>query len=380
MSTQRIAFLYLKTGGGHISAARALQSHIQGKEGADAETFLFDPVPEGNFFTNLLLQDGYRFASHTVRPAWILLYEISKLETLGILWSLFIFLVIRKPLKEFLREKKIDKLVPLHFLLLRPISWVLRSMEREARPKVLTIVTDPFTAHPLWFSRPAFRTVVFSEKLVREAVDRYGFSPSKVEQFPLILKSDFEGRMSPEVIERRRRKRGFSPDLRTVLFIGGGEGFPRGEEFLREFLKSDLNAEAVLVCGKDDQLKRRARGMAARRPKKRVHIFGFIDFVFELMNICDIIVTKGGPATLMEALILAKPLIISTYLYGQEKGNVEFVMEKRAGFYAPNPEEVVEKIRLLTENEEVWRRMRTNIKGLDIRNGTGPIAEYILSL
>ncbi len=380
MSTERIAFLFLKTGGGHISAARALQSYIRGRERSDAETYLFDPVPEDAFLANRLLQDGYRFTSHTVRPMWILLYEISKLKVVGVFWSFFIYLVIRKPLRNYIRENEIDKLVILHFLLLRPVTWALRSMKRSDRPKVCTIVTDPFTAHPLWFSRPNLPTVVFSEKLVGEAIEEHGFSPSRVTNFSLILKGDFEGKMPPDIIEERRRKRGIPRDLRTVLFIGGGEGFPRGEEFLRAFLKSDLNAEAVLVCGKDDQLKKRARAMAARRPGKRVHIFGFVDFVFELMNICDIIVTKGGPATLMEALILEKPLIISTYLYGQEKGNVEFVVENRAGFYAPTPEEVVEKIRLLTENDEVWKKMRSNIRSLNIRNGTGPIAEYILSL
>ena len=363
---------------GHISAAGALQAYLQGKGGV--ETILFDPIPQDKFFANLLLQDGYRFTSHTVRPVWILLYEISRLKSVGVFWSFFIYLVIRKPLKRFIRERGIDKLIILHFLLLRPVAWVLRGMERGGRPKTLTIVTDPFTAHPLWFTRPDLPTVVFSEKLAREAVDVYGFSPSKVRQFPLILKSDFEGRMSPEEVAVGRKKRNLSSEIRTVLFIGGGEGFPRGEEFLRAFLRSDLNAEAVLVCGKDDQLKRRARSMAARRPAKRVRIFGFIDFVFELMNLCDIIVTKGGPATLMEALILEKPLIISTYLYGQEKGNVEFVVENRAGFYAPTSEEVVEKIRLLTENEDVWRGVRKNIRSLGIRNGTGPIAEYILSL
>jgi processive 1,2-diacylglycerol beta-glucosyltransferase/1,2-diacylglycerol 3-beta-galactosyltransferase len=380
MKGEKITFLYLKTGGGHISAARALQSYLQENHGKEVETLLFDPVPEDAFFANLLLQDGYRFTSHTVRPIWILLYEMSRLKVVGVFWSFFIYLTVRKPLKRFIRERGIDKLVILHFLLLRPVTWVLRGMERSARPEACTIVTDPFTAHPLWFSRPTLPTVVFSERLAREAVRNHGFAPSRIRRFPLILKSDFEGKMSPEAIARSRQERGISRELRTVLFIGGGEGFPRGEEFLRAFLKSDLSAEAILVCGKDDQLKRKARNMAARHPGKRVHIFGFIDFVFELMNLCDIIVTKGGPATLMEALILEKPLIISTYLYGQEKGNVEFVVHNEAGFYAPTPAEVVEKIRLLTENEEVWREIRKNIRSLDIKNGTGPIAEYILSL
>ncbi|MFW5769258.1 MAG: hypothetical protein ACOCYA_04290, partial [Spirochaetota bacterium] len=104
MSTERIAFLYLKTGGGHISAARALQSYIRGKERSDTETYLFDPVPEDAFLANLLLQDGYRFTSHTVRPMWILLYEVSKLKVVGVFWSFFIYLVIRKPLRIFIRE------------------------------------------------------------------------------------------------------------------------------------------------------------------------------------------------------------------------------------------------------------------------------------
>ena len=94
-------------------------------------------------------------------------------------------------------------------------------------------------------------------------------------------------------------------------------------------MKSSIEAEIAIVCGKDAFMKKNIERMAKRYPNKTIHVYGFIDFMFELMNISDIIVSKGGPATVLEALMLEKPLIVSQYVFGQEKGNVDFVRRER---------------------------------------------------
>ena len=71
-------------------------------------------------------------------------------------------------------------------------------------------------------------------------------------------------------------------------------------------------------------------------PDVRIHVYGFVDFVYELINISDAVITKGGPATVMEILQLNKIPVISSYIWEQEKGNVELVTQSNVGFYEPN--------------------------------------------
>ncbi|HUX22907.1 MAG TPA: glycosyltransferase, partial [Spirochaetia bacterium] len=102
------------------------------------------------------------------------------------------------------------------------------------------------------------------------------------------------------------------------------------------------------------------------------------DFMFELMNIADIIVSKGGPATVLEALMLEKPLIVSQYVFGQEKGNVDFVRRERVGIYSSDPKEIVRHIERLVENPSVYEKYRERIQALQLRNGTSEIADFIV--
>ena len=48
--------------------------------------------------------------------------------------------------------------------------------------------------------------------------------------------------------------------------------------------------------------------------------------------------TKAGPGTIAEAAIKGLPVMLSTYLPGQEAGNVDFVKEAGFGDYSPEPE------------------------------------------
>ena len=63
------------------------------------------------------------------------------------------------------------------------------------------------------------------------------------------------------------------------------------------------------------------------------------------MAAADILVTKAGPGTISEALIAGLPIIIYSRLPGQEDGNVFYVVNQKAGVWAPHPERVVAAIK-----------------------------------
>src|SRR5690606_441380 len=104
---------------------------------------------------------------------------------------------------------------------------------------------------------------------------------------------------------------------RLVVITGGGEGLPRGEEYFRALAQSEVDVDVAMVCGKNKALAARCEAVnktRARSDHRIFRIYGFVDFMYELLNMADVAVIKAGPATIFECLMLEKPLIITQRL------------------------------------------------------------------
>jgi 1,2-diacylglycerol 3-beta-galactosyltransferase len=60
----------------------------------------------------------------------------------------------------------------------------------------------------------------------------------------------------------------------------------------------------------------------------------------KLMGAADAIVTKAGPGTISEVLIVGLPIILSGYVPGQEDGNITYVVDNGLGTFAEEPERI----------------------------------------
>lgn len=97
-----------------------------------------------------------------------------------------------------------------------------------------------------------------------------------------------------------------------------------------------------------------------------------------LMAAADMLVTKGGPATISEACIAGLPVIIYDAIPGQETGNVEFVVKNDAGIFAPSPEEVAAAVRkLLDEGAAGLAKRSANARALGQPDAVWTIAEEV---
>ena len=65
---------------------------------------------------------------------------------------------------------------------------------------------------------------------------------------------------------------------------------------------------------------------------------------FLSFNFPDILVTKAGPGTTVEASICGLPCILSSFLPRQEEGNVPYVVDNGFGCYRSSPEGIADTI------------------------------------
>jgi UDP-N-acetylglucosamine:LPS N-acetylglucosamine transferase len=372
---QRIAFLYLNTGGGHIAPARTLVRAIEERYPETATPFLFNGFSEKMRMSRFFFVDGYAITSNYFEPGYVLFYRITEYPLSIRFGNYLISLNGERNLARFLREQRITKVVCLHEVL---IIMARRAINR-VNPSIplITVVTDPFTAHALWFYEKRATLVVFSEKLRQEAVSRYGFSADRVHLFPFILSRSYERRYTIEEILLARARLGIPSGQKVILIAGGGEGLKGAARLVSAFIKRKRSETLIVVCGKNAMLRRRVTRTVWRNRAENVMVFGFVDFMCDLLNIADCVITKGGASTVMETLAVGKPVIFSTFIRGQELGNVLYAVQNGVGWYIKKTREILDQAEKVLADEILARNISDNAKRLGLRNGLDDLVRFI---
>jgi processive 1,2-diacylglycerol beta-glucosyltransferase/1,2-diacylglycerol 3-beta-galactosyltransferase len=163
-----------------------------------------------------------------------------------------------------------------------------------------------------------------------------------------------------------------------LLILGGGDGIPKGEKILEELLKSNIKSEIGIVCGKNEVLQKGAENLKQNYKAEHLTIYGYVDFIYELINISDVVLTKCGASTIMEILNLKKVPVVNDYIWEQEQGNVDYLIEKKLGIYEPKIKRLPETIKNLLADEKLYSSFKENIIGENIKNGVDKAANYII--
>lgn len=379
-STERILFLYLNTGGGHLGPAKALMAQIRETYGPEAPVLVLqDGMPGTSSFERVLVEKGYWFASTVLPFLWGMIYHGSRVPLVTGIQLWYARHHAAGHMAELIETHGITKIVNLHFLLAPPIDQALKRLNRQI-PQV-TVVSDPFSLHPTWSYRNPTPMVALSEQAgqtLRRRLARQGLDPGKVRVEGPVVDPKFSRRLSPDQVKEAKSRFGFDAKLPLILLAGGAGGLPRAERFLRAIAKSDLPVQVALVCGHNRSQFDRAARLIRRFPGARVRLYEFVPFMYELFSMADVILTKAGAGAVFEILSLHKPMIITSYLYGQERGNVDYVVANGYGWYAPRVAVALNRIRDLLDHPEkqveAARRLATRVPA----NGTEKIARFIV--
>ena len=372
---QRIGFLYLKTGGGHVSGANALIARLKEKYSDNAEYIPQNGFKNSNWISRIFFEKGYLATSNYFELGYVAFYQSTKPKPILTFcrWLLRPFIV--KNLVTFLKAEKITKLICLHEIL---IPLVRIAIDR-VNPNIplLSIVMDPFTAHPSWFYTKDTELIVFSQKLQKEAVVHYGFKPERVHQFPIMLSRSFDRRYTLEEKSAAKKKHGIPFDKKIVLVVGGGEGLKSTLAIVNAFIFQRCPAHLIVICGKNKVLKTQLEILLKTTNISNIQVFGFVSFMPDLINVSDCVITKGGPATVMETLSAGKPLILASYVRGQELGNMLYVVNNNLGWYIPKPRKIIKKVKEIIADDSLLASIEKKIDAMCIQNGLESIADFI---
>jgi processive 1,2-diacylglycerol beta-glucosyltransferase/1,2-diacylglycerol 3-beta-galactosyltransferase len=373
---EKYLFLYLKTGGGHLAPAKAVADKIKSKNPASCEIDLVDGLSGSKKIIRTIIEDGYKTAINKAAWTYEFLYLIHKITLISRLTAAIAGYFMKPALEKYILQKHPEKIVLFHFFLIKPVFEIIES--HNLGIPVVTVVTDPFTAHPIWFLRRNQNYIVFSE-LLKEKCIEIGIDEKMLKVFPYVIDSRFTPNVSDKKKSKIRANLGFASDSRIILIIGGGEGMPKGKKILKKIIRRNMDAEIAIVCGKNVKLYNGAIKIRNKYGLSNLKVYGLIEFVHSLISISDIVITKCGASTSMEILMMGKVPVINNYIWEQEKGNMEFVCNSNMGILERNTNSLPDVLNRLLVDNDLYKTLTDNIKKASLRNGVGQVSDYILN-
>jgi 1,2-diacylglycerol 3-beta-galactosyltransferase len=369
----RVLVLFSDTGGGHRAAATALVDALRLLE-PEAAVTTSDPLIDEGPRVVRRLASLYSPLIQRSRAAWGALYYSSNTRpTFGFIRALF-GRQVRSVISDLLRREDADVVISVHPLL-NHVTW--QAIQRlPRRPPLVTVITDLVEVHQGWSFKRADLVVVPTEA-AREACLKRHVPADRIRLLGLPVNLRFRPPAPGERLALRRAF-GLEEDRFTILVTGGGEGSGRLLEQVGLLAWQPRPWQVIAVCGRNEKLRRRLTRLRFRTP---LLVLGFVDNMPELMRASDVLIGKAGPGAIGEALATGIPIVLTSYLPGQETENVAFVTEAGIGRYAPSADRLLEAISELTaDSGRVYREMSAKASELSRPYASLDIARESLRL
>ncbi|MGD0361027.1 MAG: glycosyltransferase [Bryobacteraceae bacterium] len=353
---KKLDFIYFDAGGGHRSAAMALQQVIaeQGRPWEIRMVNLQEQLDNLDIFrriTGIRLQDYYNLM---LKKGWTL-GSGELLKGLHVVIRLFQSRLVRL-LRDFWREGRPDMVVSL----IPNFNRALKLSLEAALPgtPLVTILTDIADYPPhFWIERQEQYFICGSDRAVAQARE-LGHADRFIFRAPgMILNPRF---YEPVEADRgaQRQRLGLNPGWPTGLVLFGGEGSVAMLEIAHRLEAAARPLQLILICGRNQKLAAKLRAMPSRIP---IFVEGFTREVPYYMHLSDFFIGKPGPGSISEAIAMKLPVIVERNAWNlpQERYNCEWVREQAVGMVLRNFRAIGAAVDELLE-PATYARMRAN--------------------
>lgn len=364
----RILFLFSDTGGGHRSAAEAIIEALDHHYPNQCESLLVDVMKDYLPTPLDLLPESYPWMAR-MTDAWELGFRILDGPRRGQVITSAFWPVVKPGVEKMIAEVPADLVVSVHPLLTNP---VLRAWGKD-RPSFITVVTDLVTGPALWYNEKVDLTIVPTSEARRRAL-KIGLTPERVQVIGLPVAERF-CQPAGDVADLRREL-GWPQEVPIVLLVGGAEGMGPLFDTARAIARRGGDFALAVVTGRNQSLRKRLEKVNWEVP---TIIYGFERAMHKLMQAADILVTKAGPGTITEGLNAGLPIVLYSRIPGQEDGNVDFVVDRGVGVWAPSPQTTAAAVRRWLDSPEQLRQAVEACQEIAKPNAAVEIAEILVS-
>lgn len=342
------------TGGGHRRVAEAVRAAILERTHGSVRVAIDDPLAGGAGLGARALLLSYGPLVRASPSLWGALFRTFAKSWPRRTLERFLLSGLAPAMTRMTQERQPRVVVNCHPLLGLAAQVAANSLSEPAR--MLTIVTDLALVHPGWLSPPS--SLFLSPSFVASSwCVNQGIPATQVVDVGLPIDPGIGALAGPATRRRLRLELGIDEQRLCVVVGGGAEGAGKLRPLLRAMLTSQLPLHLLVLCGRNRSLLRWVRGQAQPMPLEAIP---YTPDPARWLLAADVYVGKAGPSALAEAAAAGLAILVSDALPGQERSNLELLVDAGAGIAVTGPTQLLEVLaRLVADGDPLLASLRS---------------------
>lgn len=321
----RVLLLHATVGTGHRMAAKALHKAFEMRQPGDVG--VVDTLDLTPSFFRKTYSRSYTDVTNNAPLLWGMFYkQTDRTQELAELTNNLRKLmetVSLVDLEDLLETFKPEIIICTHFL---PLNLLLRKKRKgEIRIPLYCVVTD-HAVHTFWIY-PDIDGYFVASDMVREQLIERGISSNIIHVTGIPVDPQIA---TPKEKSAVRVQHNLEPEGFIITLFAGGIQNERVRGMATGILKSNHRGTLVLVAGRNETFADEVRGLQ-RGATMDIRVYGYINFVDDLVAASDVVITKAGGLIVSEILARGTPMIVVDPILGHEEWNADYVVCQGAG-------------------------------------------------
>lgn len=370
----KIAIISAKTGNGHIMVMNSLEQCLK-QLGYNVDvfpTFYEDLMP-----SNKIMSDFYNFLTVNSIELCCKLSELSYITRPDLTEDFY--KGVKRSIIKFLEDNRFDIVISTIHTVNYAFLRILEEKNLKDKVSYFIVITDPYNPISIGFDCKGADHYFVHTQIVKDYLLKKGILENKIDVVGYPINEKFK-QFVPEI--SIYKKLGIEKYKKTVLINSGSQGSYLYFDILKKIIDNNFKCQIIFICGKNTILfKQVSRYIQKYNLENFIKVYGFINFMPEVLYVSDFVISKAGANTVFECLYMQTPIIIEATqgLLFQEQGIKEFLKLYDIGAIANNIEEMILIFRNFM-NDEILENKKMNMAHLKITDGKEKIINKILSI
>lgn len=361
----KILILSCGTGGGHNSAALAIQENLLDK-GIEADFFEYLDIINSKVKNSI----NHLYISSTCGNGKVFktVYRLGELYQKTKLKSPVYQLnyLNRNKLYAYIIENHYDYVITTHLF----AAQALTAIKKKHPIHFIAVATD-YVSIPFWEETNPDYFVIPSEDLKEDFIQR-GIPEEKLLPFGIPVKKAYTHQNLNEIQNRERQQKyeekndecmssqttSLETEERYVLILTGSMGFGNVIGMVKDLVENIPNVTFLVACGNNKKLLKNLQEIYQKND--RVFTLTFTNELDRYMKQSKVILTKPGGLTTTEIAVLGKPFIHTMPIPGCENYNANYFSQRGMSIQCHSIQEVIQNTKELLENKKLQEQMVQN--------------------
>ena len=363
---EKVLILSCGTGGGHNSAAKAIQEDLISK-GIDTDFIEYLDIVNQRVRNNV--NKLYIHSTRENGKVFKVVYKLGEIYQKTNLKSPVYALnfLNKKRLYKYIVDNNYQYIITTHLF----AAQSLTAIKKEHPIKFMAVATD-YVCIPFWEETNPDYFVIPSEEL-KEDFKNKGIPEKKL--LPLGIPTAKTYRQSYDKKEYKKKLK-FDVNEKYVLILTGSMGFGNITDMIKKLHEDMKQVNFIVSCGHNEDLFNTLK--EEYKNTRNIIILPYTDKISHYMKASDIILSKPGGLTTTEIATLRKPFIHTMPIPGCENYNANFFDKRKMAIKCDTIEEVVENTKKLIKDQIIQNQMIENQEKYIKKDTCDKIADIVI--